>query len=487
MLDSIRTRLTLWFTGVLAVILIGFAVSVYLFLDYATSRQTDNTLQQIAATFAAAVKNEQTDAEEKDAPQSVEHLDAVREAMNDLRFRNYTIFVADQKGKITLTGNQISGRRILDDAQMEKLAADFLVSGKEDTFFQLPEKKFHSRVFARRSVSADGEQFYIFVAHSLDEDEEFLRGFRNVLLVSVPLLLIVVSLGGYFLARKTLAPVAAMSETAAKIGATNLHERLPVKNEKDELGSLAQVINDLLERLENSFETQRRFMADASHELRTPLAIVRGEAEIAVSKKDRPNEELYESLDIVHDESRRLTRIVEDLFTLARADSGHFKTNFKEFYLDELVADCLRKVRVLADKRNVSLNLETFGEMPMRGDENLMRRLLMNLLDNAIKYNREDDAGQVSVRGEKQANFYRITISDTGAGIPEEHQAKIFERFYRADLARSRQGTTTSGAGLGLSIAQWIAEIHHGVIELLSSNENGSTFAVTFPVENSAD
>jgi heavy metal sensor kinase len=482
MFNSIRTRLTLWFTGVLAVILIVFAVSTYLFLDYAVRRQTDDTLRQIAGTFAAAVKNEQSDADDAGAPKSDERLDAVREALSDLRFRDYRIFVSDANGKIVAAGdNQTSEKSSLATEQTTNLAAEFQTSGKESAFLQLPLRKSDFRVFAFRSEeTADGEPYNIFVAHSLHEEEEFLHRFRNILLVSVPLLLIAVSLGGYFLARKTLAPVAQMSQTASKIGATNLHERLPIKNAKDELGGLALVINALLERLENSFETQRRFMADASHELRTPLAIVRGESEVAVSNRNRPPEELYESLDIVHDESRRLTRIVEDLFTLARADSGHFKANFKEIYLDELVADCLRKVRVLADKRNVSLNLKTFAEMPMRGDEQFLRRLFMNLLDNAIKYNH--DGGQVSVSGETAAHdCCRITISDTGAGISEEQKSKIFERFYRADVARSRSiETLTSGAGLGLSIAQWIAEIHRGKIELVSSGDAGSVFAVVF-------
>ena len=185
-------------------------------------------------------------------------------------------------------------------------------------------------------------------------------------------------------------------------------------------------------------------------------------------------------LAVVHDESRRLTRIVEDLFTLARADAGQFKTNFAEIYLDEILADCARAVRVLAEKRNISLNFSVFGEMPMRGDEQLLRRLFINLLDNAIKYNRT--GGAVSIEAEKTTESYRLTISDTGAGIAKGEQAKIFERFYRADLARSRGETGEGGgAGLGLSIARWIAALHDGRIELVSSDETGSAFSVAFP------
>lgn len=481
MFNSIRTRLTVWYTGVLAVILISFAVSSYLFLDHTIRRQTDITLQQIAGTFTSAVSNEQTDAgsEEDDVPQSVKYLDAIREAMNDLRFRNYTLFVADAKGNVISTENQTPGEPNLSIEQMTKLTADFSASPKESAIFALAAEKSDFRVFARKNVLGE-QNLNIFVVHALDDEEMILAKFRDILLICVPIVLVIASFGGYFLARKTLSPVAQMSETASNISATNLNARLPVKNEKDELGGLATIFNSLLERLENSFENQRRFMADASHELRTPLAIVRGESEVALSKDNRTPAEYQESLAIVHDESKRLTRIVEDLFTLARADSGQFKTTLTEVYLDELLADCIRKVRVLADKRSVLLNLSTLEEMPMRGDESLLRRLFMNLLDNAIKYNRE--GGQVSVSGEKTVDFYRITITDTGAGIIEEERAKIFERFYRADKARSRrQETATSGAGLGLSIAQWIAELHKGVIELASSGATGSTFAVVFP------
>lgn len=478
MFDSIRTRLTLWYTGVLAVILLAFAVSTYLFLDYTIRCQTDNTLQQIAGSLTAAVNNEQPDGGESDVPQNARHLEALREAMNDLRFRNYAIFVSDARGDITSTDDKILGESSLSIEQMTKLAHDFSKSAKESAIFQTAAGETDFRVFARKNA-VDGQQFNVFIAHALDDEETVLGRFRDILLIFVPLVLVLAGFGGYFLARKTLSPVAEMSETATTISATNLNARLPVKNEKDELGSLAIVFNSLLGRLENSFENQRRFMADASHELRTPLAIVRGESEVALSKDNRTPAEYQESLPIVHDESKRLTRIVEDLFTLARADSGQYQARKTEMYLDELLVDCVHKVRVLAEKRDVSLKLSTLEEMPMHGDESLLRRLFMNLLDNAIKYNRE--GGQVSVCGEKTAEFYRITITDTGAGISEEESAKIFGRFYRADKARSRASeTATSGAGLGLSIAQWIAELHAGVIEIVSSSDAGSTFAVVF-------
>jgi len=180
--------------------------------------------------------------------------------------------------------------------------------------------------------------------------------------------------------------VVKMSATAARIGAANLHERLPVANERDELGALAGVINALLARLDASFEQQRRFMADASHELRTPVAIMRSEAEVALSREERSNQELRESIVIFKDETKRLTGIVEDLFMLARADAGQYKLASKEFYLDEVAGEVARAVRTLVAARGLTLQLDAAEEMPFRGDEHLVRRLLLNLVDNAIKY-----------------------------------------------------------------------------------------------------
>jgi two-component system OmpR family sensor kinase len=253
-----------------------------------------------------------------------------------------------------------------------------------------------------------------------------------------------------------------------------------VVNERSELGRLALTFNELLARLDVSFEQQRRFMADASHELRTPVAIVRGESEVALSQESRSPEEYRESLAILHEEGRRLTRIVEDLFTLARADAGQYGLDPASFYLDETAAECVRAVRSLAARRGVALRHEDGGgEMPMRGDEGLVRRMLLNLLDNAIKYT--PAGGEVRVELAREGEAYAIRITDTGVGVPEEARPHIFERFYRADKARSRNGGAGGGAGLGLSIASWIAEAHGGRVTLERSGRGGSTFLVSLP------
>ncbi|HEX8117977.1 MAG TPA: ATP-binding protein, partial [Pyrinomonadaceae bacterium] len=341
------------------------------------------------------------------------------------------------------------------------------------------------RSYAERA-SVRGRTFFVAVAQSRHGQEEELARARRAFYVAVPVALLLASLGGYFLARKSLAPVVEMGERAARINAESLGSRLPVGNERSELGRLAVEFNELLARLDVSFERQRRFMADASHELRTPVAIVCGESEVALSQEAREPEEYRESLSILHEEGRRLTRIVEDLFTLARADAGQYGLVPVSFYLDETVAECVRAVRSLAAQHGVELRYESAaGEMPMRGDEGLVRRMILNLLDNAIKYT--PAGGEARVELSREGAAYAIRIADTGVGVPEEARPHIFERFYRADKARSRNGGGAgSGAGLGLSIASWIAEAHGGSVTLERTDEGGSTFLITLPRPDAA-
>jgi heavy metal sensor kinase len=269
-----------------------------------------------------------------------------------------------------------------------------------------------------------------------------------------------------------------MGEHARRIGATNLHDRLPVLNANDELGQLATTFNDLLNRLDESFERQRRFVADASHELRTPLAILRGEAEVAMSQQGRKAEDYLESLGILHDETSRLIKIVEDLFTLTRADSGQYPLSPENVYLEELVADCAHSARTLAREKNIELSVDASSECLVHGDQALLRRMILNLVDNAIKYTA--DGGRVDIACRVAAAGFELHVTDTGPGIPPELHSRIFERFFRADPARSRSGRE-GGAGLGLSIALWIAEAHQGRLELVRSDATGSHFAVYLP------
>jgi heavy metal sensor kinase len=506
MFDSVRARLTLWYTGVLALVLAVFAVSAYFFLTRTLDRRTNDSLAEMSRAFAETLSAEQREMEAgasravpPDAQSQIQPFNvdaAVIEAASEYRLRDYQFVIYDESRRIVATSSGFSVEHKETKAPVWTIPPissgltrllDALAGKPDDApvYATLSDGDDELRALAR-TLRTTGRSYTLVVMRPLDEQEDIIERAGGALLVGVPLALALASVGGYFLSRKSLAPVVAMSETAARIGAVNLHERLPIANERDELGRLAGVFNKLLARLNESFEQQRRFMADASHELRTPVAIVRGEAEVALSREERDAADYRESLAIVHDEGRRLTNIVEDLFTLARADAGQNPLKVADFYLDETVAECARAVRTLAAGRDVSLEHEAPHEMPFRGDEELIRRMLLNLLDNAIKYT--PAGGHVSVKCEARGKEYVLTVSDTGAGIPAEAQAQIFQRFYRADKARSRRsesadgyGATTSGAGLGLSIALLVAEAHKGSLELLRSDERGSVFVATLP------
>lgn len=484
MLNSVRVRLTLWYTGVLALVLIAFSLAAYFFLARAIKQQTDDSLAEIASAFASTVSAEQSDEEEK-APKDA----AIAEAIREFRFKDYRFAVYDEAQRAVATtelptaaqSEEINASQIFSSPQIKTLikAAARSVS---PVYENISNGEVRFRVMASALPSVK-RTYTLVILRSLQDQEELLEQSSRALFVAVPLAVLIASLGGYFLARKSLAPVLAMSNQAAHISAANLHERLTVTNKADELGRLANVFNALLARLDKSFEQQRRFMADASHELRTPVSIVRGEAEVALLKQTRTPEEYRESLAIVHDEGRRLTHIVEDLFTLARSDAGQHTLVATDFYLDELVAECARAVRTLAAQRGVSLDCEAAEEAPMHGDESLLRRMILNLLDNAIKFT--PVGGDVRIALARNAEKYTIIVADTGRGIPIEAQPHIFERFFRVDSARSRM--ENDGAGLGLSIARLATEAHGGELVLAQSNETGSTFIAALPTPGFAD
>jgi len=298
---------------------------------------------------------------------------------------------------------------------------------------------------------------------------------RRVVFVGLPLLLGIAGLGGYLLTKRGLTPLDRMARQAREISGASLHKRLDIGNAAEELVALSSSFNELLARLDQSFESMRRFVADASHELRTPLSVIRGEADVALAQ-DRGAAEYKESLVVILDESRRLSRLVDDLLNLARADSGHVKLQVQDFYFNDLLAECCRSARAMAGAKGVEIECAAAGDAPFRGDEELLRRLVMNLLDNAIRYT--PAGGKVSVALKVEPSALEIRISDTGRGMDAETARRIFERFYRADEARTRQ---EGGFGLGLSIVKWVAEAHNGAVALASQPGAGSVFTVTLP------
>jgi two-component system, OmpR family, sensor kinase len=484
MFDSVRVRLTFWYGLVLAVVLIFLAVLTYFLYKRNITQRTDTNLVELADSFATTFATELPDYRTSyDSAESGEK--AARESMIEHRFRDTFFVVLDSSGKLVLNSLDLPGG----GPRREQISADIYTTRPfrelatnafptKPDIQTVPGGKDGFRGFGK-NLPAGKQSYRLVILQSLHPQQEMLGDIRNTFLVAIPIALLLASVGGYFLARKSLSPVAAMASQAQAISASSLQNRLEVANKRDELGRLAESFNQLLERLEQSFERQQRFIADASHELRTPVAILQGEAEVTLSREDRSADEYRESLGILRDESQRLARIVEDLFTLTRADSGEYRLALREHYLDELVTDVLRRTRSLAISKNVLLTPSIATDLPIRADEALLRRMLLNLIENAIKYT--SARGTISVCCQQHGSEYVLSITDTGEGIPSELQQKIFERFFRVDKARSRSEGELGGAGLGLSIARWIAEAHHGRLELSRSDATGSTFTVFLP------
>ncbi len=473
MFSSVRVRLTLWYTAVLTCVLVAMAFATYFLLRQDSARRTDAAIVEVADSFLATVNAEARDATGPDGLKA-----AIEQAISEHKYRETVFVVLDQEGKIVgSTSNQLLKEPPGASVEILQEAMGRGQAGIRPFRTVRLQDEVH-RSYARR-FSIGKEEYTLLVLQSLHHQREFLESVIGAFGLAIPLAILLASGAGYFLARRSLSPVVEMSTQAGRIGADNLHERLPVRNAQDELGHLAASFNNLLDRLDHSFEHQRRFMADASHELRTPVAILCGEADVTLSQPSRSPEDYRASLDILRAEAKRLKRIVEDLFTLARADAGQHPLTLSNFYLDELIAECSRSMKTLAAAKQITLTCNASKELPIEADEALLRRMIVNLLDNAIKYT--SPGGSVSVSCDAENSRYVMTVSDTGQGIPLDLQPRIFERFFRADKVRSRSGNDGGGAGLGLSISEWIVQAHGGQLELSRSDKDGSTFRVYLP------
>ena len=307
-----------------------------------------------------------------------------------------------------------------------------------------------------------------------------LAHFRNSILIALPIMLILGTLGGWMLARRSLAPIGYIASKTRSITSKNLSERLMVRGTDDEMDDLIRTINEMIARLESSFNGMAEFTADVSHELKTPICAMRGEAEVLLLK-GRKAEEYQEGLVHFIEQFDHLNQMINDLISLSKFDATQVELKMIPLRLDVLVNDLCNLFQVLAEQKNISLETDTMEEVIVMGDKVRLQQLFTNLIDNAIKYTSK---GSIQVTVEKNTGSAVVKIKDTGIGIAKEELERIFKRFYRIDKSRSKE---TGGVGLGLSIAEWIAHAHGGRIEVDSEPDRGSVFSVYFPDPNAAD
>jgi two-component system heavy metal sensor histidine kinase CusS len=458
---SIRFRLTAWYALVLAAGLLAFAGLIWITLRHTLMQEADQELGSRASSFELFLKNELA---EVPVVTLKEEIDEFCRALPQLSY-----------------------------LQMRSLEGDFAFSypanspiprmknfSAQPTYVNL-NRNGHAYRALRREIRTQAGRYTIEIGVSLDTIQHVLSLLQTIFAGLIPAVVLAACLGSIWLSRRALRPVDAMTSAARAISIDNLSSRLPVPQTGDELQRLAEAWNTMLARLEAAINRISQFAADASHELRTPLAIIHTSSELAL-RRIRTPEQYRESLEEIIVETEKMTQLVEDLLFLARSDASSTEMPVEPLDLTELLQGVCSEVQVIAKVRRVNLRSRSgIAPILVKGNRPALRRLFLVLLDNAIKYS--DPGGEVSVLAMGERETREVIIKDFGVGIASQDLPHIFERFYRADTARTH---SDGGHGLGLALAESIARRHNAKITVKTSLGEGSEFRVSFSGEQHA-
>jgi heavy metal sensor kinase len=454
MTPSLRTRLTIWYTLALFVVLALFSVALLWQQERVGMRRVDRELTALGTAATSVIRDELHEQPDSRA--------AALDVIETFATPNRLLVIADEHGRVLSEHwNQLDPQPI--DPPTAGSVRTWTVSGRSGPW----------------RLRALGERFgttpmAIVVGMPLADFEREQHEARDAAIIGIPLAVLLAAGGGLWLATVGLRPVTEMAARAARIPPTGEEDLGPPARD-DELGRLTSAFNGLVGRLREALATQRQFMADASHELRTPVSVIHTTADVTLSRDHRDEAEYRDAVTVMSGEAGRLGRLVDDMLVLARADAGEYPLRLVDLYLDELVTECARALDVLARQRRVRIVVGQLPEIELRGDEDLLRRLVMNVLQNAIQHTTCD--GEVVISAGRSHDQVSIRITDGGRGVADADRDRIFGRFVQLDPSRRSEG-----AGLGLSIARWIATVHHGTIALESSGPQGSTFCISLPV-----
>lgn len=447
---SIRTRLTLWYCSIVVVVLVtGGAVGALVQLELAM-RRLDDDLVRSMATLQGVMRTE--------FGEGLSLEDSAQEASIEVVVPDRTMVLARGDGTILRVWGLPLGQR------------DVPPLGKAPFNGTLAMAPGEARVLSQYVEHAGHAYIAAVIAPLASLRAQHTETTRATAL-GIVVALAVAAIGGWFIGRQTLKPLTRMARQAREINESDPTQRLTAPPVNDELGDLATSFNELLSRLAAALNVQRQFMADASHELRTPVSVVRTATEVMLSQTIRTNEEYRETLAVIGEQATRLSRLVDAMFLLSRAEAHGIPLRPEFLNLDDLLAECVRALRVLAEQRGVSVVTAGDEEVGLTADDALIRQMIGNLLDNAIRHS----GGHVTARLDRSGQSVTLRITNDGDGIPVDHQSRVFERFVRFG--------DSDGAGLGLPIARWIAEAHGGTLVLERSEPGATTFAVTVPLD----
>jgi heavy metal sensor kinase len=457
---SLRTKLTLWYASLMAVALTASAVIAHMYLSRSLRRAVDAALTEQVQLIEMRLR---ALAQGRELPEARTERLALAPAFVEL--------ITPEGDVADVAAASEAARVPLRPEMLERVRRSRAPLGEDAR----TRDGRALRVVTWRALNARGEVEYFIRAGYVTEDiRRAERKLAGALLVTTALALIGASLGGMLLTTRALRPVDRLTRAARAITAHNLTERVEVPLGQDELTRLAETFNHMIARLEDAFERERRFTDEAAHELRTPLAILRSDLEIAL-RRERSVEDYRQVLRRCLDEVLRLGRLTDDLLLLARSASGRLALDLAPLRLDALCRDVLEQMHPIAEARRLDLVLEDSGEaLPVCGDPRRLRQLLLNLLDNALKFT--PPGGRVILRTSRTTTHARLEVEDTGRGIPAEDLPHIFERFSR------RPSEETTGAGLGLAISRWIVEAHGGRLWAESELGRGSRFIAELPL-----
>lgn len=452
---SLRTRLAAWYSVLLVLTLAVFSTAVLWLHWRLLVEQFDENLASITATADNVLEEELT--ELQDLQRAAQEMAAV------VRPSDFVVQVLDDQGRPLLQG--VEGMPV-----PREMGAQTIRGGARTVASTNGQRW-------RISAHAGGAtkfRYVVAVGAPLEEAVEQWRTLLRACLIGIPLALLLATGGGLWLGRHGLRPLTSMAAEAEVITASTPERRLTVPPGDAELEGLAVSFNTVLGRLGNALATQRRFMADASHELRTPVSIMRTAADVTLSQPSRDQSEYREALTAVVQQTSRLTRLVDDMLVLARADGGGYPVVAAEVDMAALVGNCVHELAGRAVSKNIRV-VTSIAPVLLQGDEGLLRRMFINLLTNALTHT--PAGGSVDVSLAHKGDHVVVSVADTGPGIGQEDRERVFERFVRLDPSRGG-----GGAGLGLAIARWVAEAHGGSLRIVSAEPGETIFAATLPV-----
>ncbi len=454
---SLKSKLTIWYMLILLVVLIFFSFLLFFQMRKALYQEVSNFLR----SEVESINNELAG---KDINKQRSH------------YRDMYLSFSNNYNKLGFYNS--SGEYLLGD-NIDGILAENISSG---SFYKIISGAKSDWALISRPRVNDGQiTGYTLLARSLRHEETTLRNLLIIIIFAVPLTLLIASGGGYFLANRALSPIGKITNTAREISHSNLSERIEMKsNNNDEIAQLIDTLNQLLDRLDNAFDRQKQFTADASHELRTPIAVIRAQVEEVLESETVSRGDYRHALHAVKKQIVHMSKLIGQMLLLSRIDENQNQLEKESFDFNFLVESLMEEMENLALIKNISL-LTKIENRPIyiKADQSLITQLLLNLIDNAIKYS--NIGGTVVLKVGDLGDKLKINIKDEGSGIAKEHLNNIFERFYRVDKSRSRKN---GGSGLGLAICRWIAEAHQGQISVTSIQGQGTTFTVQLPKGN---